>query len=145
MPLKPVGAKTIPEYFAQIDDDTRRKEMKKLYNFFRKEVPELKPFVIGSIIGFGKVTYSTKSGCGGDWFIMGIASNKTNMAAYACVSDGKQYIAEKHAGKLGKVSVGKSCIRFKKFEDLDLKAMSKVCQEVMKLYKKKGDALFQYS
>jgi len=40
--------------------------------------------------------------------------------------DHGEYIAEKHKKELGKVSVGRSCIRFKKVEDLNLKTLEKV-------------------
>ncbi len=42
--------------------------------------------------------------------------------------DGKEYVAEKYEKKLGKVSVGKSCIRFKKIEDVNLNTLEKVLQ-----------------
>jgi hypothetical protein len=44
------------------------------------------------------------------------------------VVDG-EYVAEKYKEKLGKVSVGKSCIRFKKLEDLNLETFKKVIKE----------------
>jgi len=37
-----------------------------------------------------------------------------------------EYIAERHKNDLGKVSVGKSCIRLKKIEDINLKALERV-------------------
>jgi len=41
------------------------------------------------------------------------------------VQDGV-YIAEYYKDQLGNVSVGKSCIRFKKIEDLDIKTLQKI-------------------
>ena len=41
------------------------------------------------------------------------------------VKDG-EYLAEKYKEDLGKVNVGRSCIRFKKLKDVDLKALEKV-------------------
>jgi hypothetical protein len=43
-----------------------------------------------------------------------------------CAVDKGKYIAEIYKDALGKVSVGKSCIRFKKLEDVDLKVLKKV-------------------
>ena len=40
-----------------------------------------------------------------------------------------KYVAEKHADRLGKASVGKSCIRFKRLEDVNLDAMAEVLRE----------------
>ena len=43
-----------------------------------------------------------------------------------CAVDRGEYIAEKHKKELGKVNVGKSCIRLKKIEDVNLDALKKV-------------------
>jgi len=40
--------------------------------------------------------------------------------------DNGEYVAEKNKHELGKVSVGKSCIRFKKVGDLNLDALKKI-------------------
>ena len=61
-----------------------------------------------------------------DWPVIALASQKNYMSLYVCALDGKQYLAEKYKKELGKVSVGKSCIRFKKLEDLNLKTLEKV-------------------
>jgi hypothetical protein len=45
---------------------------------------------------------------------------------YVCAVHNGEYLAEKHAKELGKVSVGKSCIRFKKVEDLNLPVLKKI-------------------
>ena len=52
-------------------------------------------------------------------------------SVYVCSLDetGKQYIAEKYREELGKVSVGKSCIRFRKLADVDLKTLKRVVRE----------------
>ena len=48
------------------------------------------------------------------------------MSLYICAIDKDGYIAEKYKKELGNVSVGKSCIRFKKVEDLNLETLKKV-------------------
>ena len=52
---------------------------------------------------------------------------KNFISLYICSVDeaGRQYIAEKYKKELGKVNVGKSCIRFKKAADLDLRTLKK--------------------
>lgn len=45
---------------------------------------------------------------------------------YVCALEGGKYMAEKYKDTLGKVSVGKSCIRFKKLEDLHLPGLKKL-------------------
>jgi hypothetical protein len=58
-----------------------------------------------------------------------LASQKNYMSLYVCAVEDGEYLAEKYGNKLGKVSVGKSCIRFKKLEDLNLPALNKVLQK----------------
>ena len=51
------------------------------------------------------------------------------MALYACASNENGYLAEQYADQLGKTSCGKSCIRFKKFEDLNVDAVKQLLKE----------------
>lgn len=133
--LKPTSAKSIPDYLRQIDEP-RRSEMKKLHEFIKKTVPALKPEIHSGMsivmIGYGVRTYKTKSGLEGTWPVIGLSSQKQYISVYCCVSDGKQYIAEKYVDQLPKASIGKSCIRFKKVDDIDLKILEKILKESLK-------------
>jgi hypothetical protein len=60
--------------------------------------------------------------------VIALANQKNYISLYVCALDKGQYIAEKHKKELGKVSVGKSCIRFKKIEDINLPVLKKVLQ-----------------
>lgn len=62
------------------------------------------------ILGYGLYHYKYASGREGDWFVAGLASQKNyaSLYIYACDKDG--YLAENNQGRLGKVSVGRSCI-----------------------------------
>ena len=61
-----------------------------------------------------------------DWPIIALASQKNYISMYVCAVKDGEYVAEKYKDELGKVSVGKSCIRFKKIEDLNLKTLEKI-------------------
>ena len=61
-----------------------------------------------------------------DWPTVSLASQKNYISLYVCAIQNGEYIAEKYKSKLGKVSVGKSCIRFKNFEDLNLEELKKI-------------------
>jgi hypothetical protein len=50
------------------------------------------------------------------------------VSLYVCSIIDGEYVAEKYKKVLGKVSVGKSCIRFKKLEDVNLPVLKKVIQ-----------------
>jgi hypothetical protein len=72
------------------------------------------------IIGYGKYHYKSASGREGDWFLIGLAAGKNYYSLHICVGDKDGYLVERNAAKLGKVKAGRSCINFKKLEDLKL-------------------------
>lgn len=76
--------------------------------------------------GYGVLKYNNYKKEIIDWPVISLASQKNYISIYVCAVDGKEYIAEKYKDQLGKVSVGKSCIRFKKVEDLNLETIEKV-------------------
>lgn len=116
-------------YLASLDPD-RKKALTTVHRAIRKAAPNLKPGIHYGMIGYGVAPYRTKSGREGEWFKVGLASQKNYMSLYLCACDETDgYLAENNRELLGKVSVGKSCIRFKKLADLDLKvAMELVAQ-----------------
>jgi hypothetical protein len=90
------------------------------------------------MIGYGKEHYKTKSGREGDWFIIGLASNKNYISVYCCAAYDGKYVAEHNKEKLAKASIGKSCIRYKKFEDIDFDALGDVLTTGAKTAKETG-------
>ncbi|MCR4324745.1 MAG: DUF1801 domain-containing protein [Candidatus Curtissbacteria bacterium] len=95
----------------------------------KKTVPKLKPYIETGMIGYGKYHYKYASGREGEWATIALASQKNYISVYVCgVKDGK-YVAEAHKDDLPKASIGKSCIRFKKTEDIDLDVLKKVILE----------------
>ena len=67
-----------------------------------------------------------------DWPTIALANQKNYLSLDVCAIDHKHYLAEKYEKELGKVSVGKSCIRFKKLGDLNLPVLKKVIKEAAK-------------
>jgi hypothetical protein len=123
--FKTTTAKTPQEYLAGMDE-TRRADMQKLYDFIRETVPDLEPFIISGMIGFGKFHYKSKSGREGDWCRVGLANHKTGISIYVCAVDGGGYIAEQYKKELAPAKVGKSCIRYKKISEVDWEVLGKV-------------------
>lgn len=125
--FKPVKAKTVKEYFEGLPDD-RKKTMQFIDAFIRKTAPSLKPHFAYNMPGYGSFKYRNYKKEPIDWPVVSLASQKNYISLYVCAVDSKEYVAEKYAKELGKVSVGKSCIRFKKVEDLNLETLKKVLQ-----------------
>src|SRR5688572_29359690 len=127
--FKTTAAKTPEEYIAMIDDKSRREQIQKLHDLILKTVPDQKPFIISGMIGYGSFHYKSKSGREGDWCLIALASQKNYISVYICASDGKQYVPEKYKESFPKANIGRSCIRFKKIEDIDLEVLKKVLIE----------------
>ena len=89
-------------------------------------MPKLKPNFIYNMPGYGSFKYTNHKKQTLNWPVISLASQKNYISLYVCAVDKGEYIAEKHKKDLGKVSVGRSCIRFKKIEDVNLKTLEKV-------------------
>ena len=80
------------------------------------------------MLGYGSFPYLNYKKEMVDWPIIALANQKNYVSLYVCAVDHGQYIADKYKKELGKVSVGNSCIRFKKLEDINLPILKKVLQ-----------------
>ena len=125
---KPSKVTTPREYLDQLPEP-RRSELKQLHRLITKTAPALKPKMWSGMIGYGSYHYRYASGREGDWFVVGLSSRKDYISFYGCLSDGKQYIAEKYKKELPKANIGRSCIRFKRLADLDLRILARVIKE----------------
>ncbi len=123
--FKPVKAKTIKEYFDMLPEE-RREPMEFLHKFIKKTAPKLTSNFVYNMPGYGSFKYKNYKKEILDWPVIALASQKNYISIYICAVDSGTYIAEKYKTELGKVSVGKSCIRFKKLDDLNLKVLEKV-------------------
>ncbi len=123
--FKPTKAKTMKEYFQALPPD-RREAMEFLDAFIRKTAPKLKPYFSYNMPGYGAFPYRNYKNEQIEWPVIALASQKNYISLYVCAVEKGKYIAEMYKKDLGKVSVGKSCIRFKKISDLDLDTLKKV-------------------
>lgn len=81
-----------------------------------KDVTGRQPEMWGTIIGFGSLHYTYKSGTEGDMPILGLANRKQAITLYLS-DDIDQFDLLKH---LGKYTTGKSCLYIKKLTDINL-------------------------
>ena len=121
-------AQTPPGYIEKLPEP-RRSELRQLHRLITKTAPKLKPKMWGEMIGYGSYHYRYATGREGDWFVIGLSSRRNYISFYGCLSDGRQYIAEKHKRELPKASIGRSCIRFKKLADVDLGVLARIIKE----------------
>lgn len=123
--FKPVKAKTVKEYFDALPQD-RREPMEFLHKFILKIAPTLKSHFAYNMPGYGSFKYKNYKKEIIDWPTVSLASQKNYISLYICSVQNGEYVAEKYKNEMGKVSVGKSCIRFKKITDLNLDTLAKV-------------------
>lgn len=129
--FKGVKATNVEEYLAMVPED-RKETIDFLHGFIQEAVPELKVIFAYNMIGYGPFKYLNYKKEEIDWPVISMANQKNYISIYVCaVADGG-YLAEAHKDKLGKVSVGKSCIRFKKLEDVNLSELKKILQMAAK-------------
>ncbi len=123
--FKKTKVETVIEYLAAVPEG-RKEDILALHAFIQKSVPMLEVYFAYNMIGYGKFKYQNYKKETIDWPIIALANQKQYISIYVCsVVDG-EYVAEKHKDALGKVKVGRSCISFKKLEDINLPALSRV-------------------
>lgn len=125
--FKPTDAKTVEGYIDSVPVE-RKELIKFLHEFIQKSTPGLKPHFATNMLGYGSFPYRNYKHEAIEWPVVALANQKNYVSIYVCsILDGG-YLAEKYAMELGKVSVGKSCIRFKKLEDINLPTLKKVLE-----------------
>lgn len=127
-----LAVSTVKEYLGALAEP-RRSDVAKLHKLIRKVAPKLKPFIHSGMLAFGPTRFTYASGRASDWFKIGIASNASAISLYVCAADDRGYVAARYKTKLPKASIGKSCVRFKRLADLDLKALEALIKESEKI------------
>ncbi len=122
----------VEEYIESLPDE-RRESVRTVHERVRAEVPELDVKMWKQFIGYGTYRYRSASGREGEWFVIGLTNNKRYVSLYICAADDDGYLAEKNAERLGKVNVGKSCVRFTKLENLDLDVAGELCRRAAQM------------
>lgn len=129
--FKETKATSIKEYLALMPEN-RKEIINFLHDFIQKSVPTLKPHFAYNMIGYGSFKYKNYKKQIIDWPIISLANQKNYVSIYVCAVEEGAYMAEKYKDSLGKVSVGKSCIRFKSLDDVSLPALKKLIQKAAK-------------
>lgn len=123
--FKAVKATSIKEYLEQLPDE-RLKTIKAIDKLIKQTSPKLKAHFAANMLGYGNFKYKGTKKEMLDWPVISLASQKNYISLYICAVTKDGYLAEQFKDELGKVSVGRSCIRFKKIEDLNLKTLTKI-------------------
>jgi len=120
---------TSPEQYLEELEEPRKGELLHIHQLIRATVPDLEPFMISGMIGYGRFHYKYASGREGDWCKVALASQKNYISMYCCAADDRGYVAERYRERLPKASIGKSCVRFKRLADLDEAVVQELLRE----------------
>ena len=129
--FKPTKAKTVKEYMEALPAD-RRESVESLDAFIRKTAPSLKQHFAYNMLGYGSFPVKNSKKEMIQWPTVGIANQKQHISLYVCSVENGQYLAEAHKKELGKATVGKTCISFKKLDDLNMDGLKKVLKAAEK-------------
>jgi uncharacterized protein YdhG (YjbR/CyaY superfamily) len=109
------NAKTVREYLDALPDD-RRKALARIRALIKKAAPGVTE----------DMTYGMPSYVLGEP-LFGLASQKGYMAFYVCDTD----VVAAHRAGLGRVNCGKSCIRFRRLDDLPLAVIERIIDDTV--------------
>ncbi|HQF70706.1 MAG TPA: DUF1801 domain-containing protein [Promineifilum sp.] len=99
-----------------VPDESKRADALRMMAIMR-EVTGEEPRLWGdNIVGYGHYHYKYASGREGDWFLAGFSPRKANLTLYI-IAGFEQF--EELRARLGKHTVGKSCLYVKRLADLD--------------------------
>lgn len=123
---------TPAQYIAAVREPLR-KDVAQLHALIRRAAPSFAPYVTGRMIGYGKYHYRYATGREGDACRVGLAAGKSGISLYVLAVDNRGYLAEQAGATLGKVSVGKSCIRIKRYSDVNIPALTMLLEKAARL------------
>ncbi len=127
----------VEAYLDELPGD-RQQIVRRVHEAVRTAVPELPVAMWKGIIGYGSHHHRYASGREGDWFVIGLANQKRYVSLYLCAAEGDAYLAEANADRLGRVSVGRSCVRFSKLEHVDLAVVAELARRAADLLEEGG-------
>lgn len=117
---------SVESFLNSISDDQKREDCFALLELM-KQVTQLEPRMWGSsIVGFGSYHYKYASGREGDAILTGFSPRKQNLTLYI-MAGFEQY--DELLKKLGKHSVGKSCLYVKRLADVDLPTLEELVRQ----------------
>ena len=125
-------ADAIDAWFAAAGD--REQELRRVDALVMEAAPgidrQLVPAGSGAMLGYGLMPYRPKSARQTTTVpLIALAAQKRHLSLYVCAVVDGGYVAETRADRLGKVSCGKSCIRFSSLDGVDTAELSALLRD----------------
>ena len=115
------------EYLASIEDDEVRAAMIQLDSVIAGALPGRRRVLWEgvfwggteqSIIGYGDIRQPRSRGQEVEWFLVGLARQKSNFSIYLNAVEDGAYLGQRFADQLGKVKIGAASVGFRRVDDL---------------------------
>jgi hypothetical protein len=85
-----------------------------------------------AMLGYGLMPYRPRSAKETTtWPLISLAAQKRHLSLYVCAVVDGEYIAEQRAERLGKVSCGRSCVRFTSLDRVDASELSALVRDAV--------------
>ena len=116
----------VDAFLNSVSDEKKRQDSFTILELM-KQVISKKPEMWGnSIVGFGSYSYTNTTGRENTWFLTGFSPRKQSLTLYI-MAGFDEY--DQLLNKLGKHSIGKSCLYIKKIEDVDIDMLKKLAKQ----------------
>lgn len=121
---------SVKNFLETVTDEQKRKDCYTILDLMNK-ITQSEPIMWGtSIVGFGNYHYTYASGREGDWFVCGFSPRKANISIYFSLCDISTMSSLLE--KLGKHSIGKSCLYIKSLSDIDINILEKMMKQSLR-------------
>jgi hypothetical protein len=126
--------RAIEEWFAAAGP--RESELRRVDALVTAAAPgidrQLVPAGSGRVLGYGLMPYRPRSARETTtWPLIALAAQRRHLSLYVCAVVDGQYLPEARAGQLGRVSCGKSCIRFTSLDRVDRAELTALLQDAV--------------
>lgn len=122
--MRASGRAASPEEYIGALEEPRHSDIAKLHERIRELTPAMRSYIDAGMLAYGRYEYRYASGRTGDWFCLGLASNKAYISLYAPTLDLQPFVE-----RLPKANLGRGCIRFKRLADVDLDVIDEVIRD----------------
>jgi hypothetical protein len=124
----------VDAWFAAAGD--RAEELRRVDALVQAAAPgidrQLVPAGSGQMLGYGLMPYRPRSARQTTTVpLIALAAQKRHLSLYVCAVVDGQYLAESRAAQLGRVSCGKSCIRFTALDRVDTVALGQLVRDAV--------------
>jgi hypothetical protein len=83
-----------------------------------------------TMIGFGDLVWQNMSSSG-EWPVIAIAPQKHHISVYVAAERDGTPVVQHYGNRLGRVTLGKNCLRFKRFDDLNVPVVQALIRDAV--------------